>query len=158
MTLEPILVQLMKTFLEKFQCIKDIQKSKKPQIGNLVLLEAKIFKFKKNFMSSKILVRLPSWASTSSSTNQCSFSWKGGRSWHSGSMKLCSLKIIPPLSIVQIKVNLSTEAGYSPKPNSICTVNIAIPDIPVLTRGPALVQPDKSGQAFLQRLTVLQIL
>ncbi len=39
--------------------------------------------------------------------DQRSFSWKGGRSWHSGSMKLCSLETIPPLSIVQIKVNLT---------------------------------------------------
>jgi hypothetical protein len=82
--------------------------------------------------------------------DQCSFSWKGGRSWHSGSMKLCSLETIPALSIVQIKVNLTTEAGCSPKPDSVCIVNIAVPDIPVLTGGPALVQPDQSGQAFLQ--------
>ena len=82
--------------------------------------------------------------------DQRSFSWKGGRSWHSGSMKLCNLEKIPPLSIVQIKVNLTTESGCSPNADSICIVNVAVPDIPVLTGGPAIVQPDKSGQAFLQ--------
>jgi hypothetical protein len=51
---------------------------------------------------------------------------------------------------VQIKVSLTTKTGCSPKPDSICIVNIAVPHIPVLTGGPALVQPDKSGQAFLQ--------
>jgi hypothetical protein len=82
--------------------------------------------------------------------DQRSFSWKGGRSWYSGSMKLCSLETIPPLSVVQIKVNLTTEAGCSPTANSICIVNVAVPDIPVLTGGPAMVQPNRSGQAFLQ--------
>ena len=65
-------------------------------------------------------------------------------------MKLCSLETIPPLSIVQIKVNLTTESGCSPNANSTCIVNVAVPDIPVLTGGPAIVQPDSSGQAFLQ--------
>jgi hypothetical protein len=82
--------------------------------------------------------------------DQRSFSWKGGRSWHSGSMKLCSLETIPPLSVVQIKVNLTTEAGCSPTADSMCIVNVAVPYIPVLTGGPAMAQPNKSGQAFLQ--------
>jgi hypothetical protein len=83
--------------------------------------------------------------------DQRSFSWKGGRSWHSGSMKLCSLETIPPLSVVQIKVNLTTESGCSPTvDDSICIINVTVPDIPVLTGGPAIVQPNKSGQAFLQ--------
>jgi hypothetical protein len=62
--------------------------------------------------------------------DQRSFCLKGGRLWHSGSMKLCSLKTIPPLSIVQIKVNLTKEAGCSPKPNSACIIYIAIPTSP----------------------------
>jgi hypothetical protein len=49
MTLEPILVLLMKTFFEKFKLIKDPQKLKKPQFANFVLLEIKIFKLKANF-------------------------------------------------------------------------------------------------------------
>jgi hypothetical protein len=82
--------------------------------------------------------------------DQRSFSWKGGSFWHEGSVKLCSLETIPPLSIGQIKVNLTTEAGCSPKADSICYVNIAVSDIPILTGGPAMVQPDQSGQAFPQ--------
>jgi hypothetical protein len=64
-------------------------------------------------------------------------------------MKLCSLETIPPLTVAQIKVNLVTEAGCSPKLKSLCIINNAIPDSTVLTRGPALVQPDEPVQAFL---------
>ncbi len=53
------------------------------------------------------------------------------------------------LSVVQIKVNLTTEAGCSQKSDSVCILNVAVPDIPALTGSPALIQPDQSGQAFL---------
>jgi hypothetical protein len=80
-----------------------------------------------------------------------------GPSWHSGSMKLCSLETISPLTVVEIKLNLVTEAGCSPKPDSICIINVAIPDVPVLTGGPALVRPDHAGQVFLHIANAHQI-
>jgi hypothetical protein len=64
--------------------------------------------------------------------------------------ELCSLETIPPLAIVKIKVNLTTAAGFSPKANFVCIFKVAVPDIPVLIQGPAHVQLDQSGQAFLQ--------
>ena len=78
------------------------------------------------------------------------FSWKGGSQWNSGTMKLCSLETIPPLSIVQIRVQLTTESGCVPQTDAACIANIAVPDIPVLTGGPALVQPNKSGQTYIR--------
>ena len=76
-----------------------------------------------------------------------SFSWKKSPSWKSGTMKSWSLVSIPSLSIVQIKVNSTTETGCLPAADNDCMANIAVPDIPVLTGGPALIRPDRSGQA-----------
>ena len=79
-----------------------------------------------------------------------SFSWKRSPSWNSGTMKSCSLETIPPLSVVQIKVNLTTETGCSPAADNECMANIAVPDEQMLTGGPALIRPDKSGQAYIR--------
>ncbi len=82
--------------------------------------------------------------------DQRKFSWKGGSQWNSGTMKLCSLETNPPLSVVQIRVQLTTENGCMPQTNAACIANIAVPNIPVLTGGPALVQPNKSGQTYIR--------
>ncbi len=37
-----------------------------------------------------------------------------------------------------------------PQTDATCIANIAVPDIPVLTGGPALVQPNKSGQTYIR--------
>ncbi len=62
--------------------------------------------------------------------DQRKFSWKGGSQWNSGTMKLCSLETIPPLSVVQIRVQLTTENGCMPQTDAACIANIAVPDIP----------------------------
>ena len=79
-----------------------------------------------------------------------SFSWKTGSSWTAGTMKLCKLETIPPLTVVQVKVNIITESGCSPGPDSTCLANISVPDEPSLTGGPAMLTPNTSGQAYLR--------
>lgn len=80
-----------------------------------------------------------------------SFSWKNSSSsWSSGTMKLCHMEKIPALTVVQVRVNLITEAGCMPNSDSHCIANVAVPDLPVITGGPALVQSNASGQAFLR--------
>ncbi len=37
-----------------------------------------------------------------------------------------------------------------PQTDATCIANIAVPDIPVLTGAPALVQPNKSGQTYIR--------
>ena len=82
--------------------------------------------------------------------SQRSFSWKNSSSWENGTMKLSSLEVIPALSVVQVKVNLITEAGCVPAACHKCMVNVAVPDIPVITGGPAITCANNSGQAFIR--------
>jgi hypothetical protein len=82
--------------------------------------------------------------------DQRKFSWKGGSQWNSGTMKLCSMETIPPFTVVQIRVQLTTENGCVPNTDTAYIANITVPDIPVLTGGPALVQPNKSGQTYIR--------
>ena len=79
-----------------------------------------------------------------------SFSWNGGTSWYTGTMKLCAAEIIPPLTVAQVRVSLLTEGGCLPGPETPCIANIAVVNNPVLMGGPCLVTPNNIGQAVVQ--------
>ena len=79
-----------------------------------------------------------------------SFSWNGGSTWHTGTMKLCSTETIPPLTVAQVRVSLLTEGGCLPGPGTPCLANVAMNNRPVLLGGPSLVSPNNIGQAVVQ--------
>jgi hypothetical protein len=56
---------------------------------------------------------------------------------------------MPPLTVVQIRAQVMTESGCLPNINSACIDNVTIPDIHALTGGPALIQTNKLGQAYI---------
>jgi hypothetical protein len=55
---------------------------------------------------------------------QQKFYWKGGTYWNSGTMKLCSMETIPPLTEVQIRAQLITENGCVPTADTACIANL----------------------------------
>ena len=79
-----------------------------------------------------------------------SFSWKGGTSWTSGLMKLCSTETIPALTVVQVRVNLITDSGYTPSSDHDCLIKVSVNNKPIITGGPALVRPNSVGQAYVR--------
>jgi hypothetical protein len=74
------------------------------------------------------------------------FFW-GTNTWSQGHVKTIQETTLPPFSSIKIKVNLVTETGCKPVSRENCLMNVAYEESPLLTGGPAMIQPDELGQA-----------
>jgi hypothetical protein len=78
-------------------------------------------------------------------TDTRSFNWNRLENWNHGRVRTRRIEIIEGLSINTLKLKVETENGFSPKPGTVCMVNIHLPSQPGLTGGPFMTEIDQEG-------------
>jgi len=110
-----------KKFLHEFLIVKNLEE-------NLILGIDFILKNRLNF-----------------DTDSRKFHWKEQRNWSSGIAKVRKEETLDGLSVSSIKVKVETENGYSPKPGTLCMINVQLPGQPGVMGGPSMAEIDTEG-------------
>ena len=78
------------------------------------------------------------------------FFYKSNDQWKTGIAAITTEMYLAPFSVNIAKINLITEKCTKPISRSDILVDIANTQHPLLSGGPGIVQPDPSGQAFIE--------